>query len=236
MNLKIKQTNTYELELFEEPELEKLVPLTQKNSDFIEGCIKIDSSYDSTATEECIKNMLNHFSKKNIKKAVEEINALNSTRLSDEEMKTMTMRILSFKKTEFDNYFKEDKTDEIFKKLADSIEFKTKGNKKRSRINISFATKFIYHVSKIKGTIAHQKYSKYDSKVAECLPDYMEAYCNEKHTIEEFKRKNNNINNIWDMYLNYNECITRLIEQANKTHCCSFERDEIDHLIWYTHK
>ena len=228
---------TYELDIFDNEEYKNLIPLTEKNKDFIEGCVHIDSTYSSNLSD-LVVELCSSYTRDNISEIIKEINNVNSTRLSEPEMEVLADRLST---TPFDNinYLKtilnggDNDIKKLFNKIADSITFDTKTGKKRTRKNISFATKFIFHLSEELGCKAHLSYSKYDSKVAECLAKYTNVYDISGYSEDDFTRGND----LWDMFINkYNPCLTKLINAVKKVHGYSIRRDEIDHLIWYTQK
>ena len=66
----------YFLDEFDNPKFKKLVPVTEKNRDFIEGCIRIDSNYKNTLTN-FVKDMVANYNYTTILAALKEINKIN---------------------------------------------------------------------------------------------------------------------------------------------------------------
>lgn len=212
------------------------VALTEKNRNFIEGCIKIDSNYDDKQFVALVTALEFCYTEPNLLEVIKEINRINSTRLSDVEMKEIAHRVfvkypfLIDLKDALDGSQNDIKA--IFQKISESIA--TPNGRKRK--NVSFATKFIVYMSEKLSCGANHIYSVYDSKVADCLHEYAEIYDVQKQYKKADFDKYRNSERIWDMYLDYCECLTKLMAAVQKEHGYVITRRELDHLIWYTHK
>ena len=237
-NTGITTNGTYELDKFDKLKYNKYIPFTDKNRNFIEGCIKLDSSYASKLSN-IVKGLGFDF-KTTLKESIVEINRVNRTRLSKAEMDEINDRLLAQYSNELELKTAIDNdTEGLFKLIGKSISFKSSKGKTITRTNVSFATKFIFYMSKELGCSAHTKYTKYDSVVAENLSHYLDVYAinKNKYTKKDFL-KFKDINDSWDMFINkYNPSIQSLLDEAKKDHILSsLTLDELDHVIWYTQK
>ena len=229
----------YELDEFVNPKYKKYFPFTDKNRNFIEGCIKLDSSYKSSLNI-IVKKLSTDFDG-NLKECIKEINRVNSTRLSKKEMDEVKERLVIKYKTEADLKDAIDNdTEGLFKLIGKQISFKSKTGKNITRTNVSFASKFIFYMSKELGCGAHTKYTKYDSVVAENLAHYLDVYdinIKHKYTEKDFQ-KSTDMDVSWDMFINkYKPSVLSLFNEAIKDHnLINFTLDELDHIIWYTRK
>jgi len=97
------------------------------------------------------------------------------------------------------------------------------------RSNLSFASKFCSSAAKF--LKCKTRYSKYDGVVAKALPLYSKVYLN-----TEYKKKNyfstSDYDKKYDIYKEYATVIEKIIVEINNL----LNKDEVDHIIWYTYK
>ena len=231
----------YYLDEFDNPKFGKLVPVTEKNRDFIEGCIRIDSNYKNTLTN-FVKDMVANYNYTTILAALKEINKINSTRLSGATMERIAKGTL--------------KEWPDINSLVSALDGSVSGAKslfegivKSARYDVvSFASKVIFYLSDELNKLgrpcnAHKQYSKYDSKVAACLAAYIDVYdilpSGKRYYKTWFTDKHHKkFANLWDFYAHYNDCLGALLRKVQIEHSYihALTRAELDHVIWYTQK
>jgi len=251
MRSKIVETGVYDLDYLKES---KLTALTKKNSDFIEGIIKLDSNYGPDLDENkrgstawLCKNIKNDniTFKEFIKKIVPQIDKTNSTHLQAcvDGRNTIIDRILKRCHNlndliiELRKPLTKNSNNHLFLIIADYIKAVKKAT---PRFNFSFASKFCSYTSYF--LIKEDNYSKYDNVVSKILPSYIEEYLDKKEAATAFKmvsKKGENLKESLErrlkIYLKYNKYIDDLIQEVSKLKI-ELDRFSLDHILWYGYK
>ena len=239
MSEKIQEENKLSkaYELSESPigEDEWLVELTKENVAKVEAMIRTDSNYrisleDRKKSPYWILEMgkflngesCDHGFEVIIKNIVNCLDNENSTHLEADKVGRYTMisRIQEQKNVLWESLENRDRGFTL-------IEFLSRPTNpppgKRSRRNISFASKFCHYSCfyLFKGNEAQDNFSIYDSVVAKALPKYLDYY-----------RLNNEFNIKDKDYRNYSEAIDAIIEASK----FQISRNGFDHLVWYYFK
>lgn len=241
MKSRIKENSAYYLDEFDDddPEFKKLVPLTKKNRDLIEACVRLNSSYKSNLTD-LVKAMVSNYTFTTILAVIKEINRVNSTRLSAKAMNQVAKDMpekwpdLNSLVSALDGSVAGTKN--LFEGIVKSV-----GN-----AAVSFASKVIFYLSDELNKLgypcnAHVHYSKYDSKVAACLAKYIDVYDILPSGKRYYKtwftdKRHKKFANFWDFYTHYNDCLGELQKGVQNFHGYTLTRAELDQVIWYTQK
>lgn len=241
MKSRIKENSVYYLDEFDDddPEFKKLVPLTKKNRDLIEACVRLDSSYKSDLTD-LVKAMVSNYTFTTILAVIKEINRVNSTRLSAKAMNQVAKDMpekwpdLNSLVSALDGSVAGTKS--LFEGIVKSV-----GN-----AAVSFASKVIFYLSDELNKLGypcnvHVHYSKYDSKVAACLAKYIDVYDILPSGKRYYKtwftdKRHKKFANFWDFYTHYNDCLGELQKGVQNFHGYTLTRAELDQVIWYTQK
>ena len=240
---------------------EQVVALTKKNSDFIEAVVNLDSNYKKESQnipphkdfnpetyDDNDKNlycgsMMYWFDKikksegkfeTNILGAIIAVDRSNSTHLQASENGRKVIReiICSKCKTvdELKNEMEKDLKDDSHLIKLMSVPIKANG-KDGNRSNLSFASKFCTTAARHLG--CPNNYSKYDGVVAKALPLYSKVYLDKQYKKSYFSTSD--INKKYSIYIEYAKVIEDIIVELKKENI-SLNKDEIDHIIWYTSK
>lgn len=257
MNVEFKRDpdKPYKLDLIKVDKY-TIAELSEKNADFIEAIVSIDSNYqgdDDKTNKKGTAYWFNEMLKKTIhpyeyclEKCIEIIDNHNSTHLEATKNGRNKMKEIILDKCPSVGQLKKEvlvtpttnDTNNLFFDLLQTMEHK-KGYKVN---NISFASKFISYARKYLNS-NDTSFSKYDKVVAENLSKYEKYYIDSSIKVSKGRYLNKSADRksltddgkqeyTYKTYIKYMETIDKIESRINK----KLTREEIDHVIWYTSK
>ena len=242
MSITITATSVYEMDTDQNGE----IALTRKNVDFINGILKIDSSYrDSwnpevetssayTITKKFYVNGKFHMDKSIVEELVRRIDQENSTHLAasgnkkgdNQGIKRTVDKICELK--DFDSRLRNSDFG-LVNEIASAVP---------NRKNISFATKFCAFVSQFAfaGSKEDDGYCIYDKFIGKVLPYYAWFYTGEKYLNRNHNSNFEKIVKGENGYSDYCRIVERILDESAKVTGYRISKADFDKLIWYCYK
>ena len=252
----VSKSNPYVLDVLKDDET--VVALTRKNADFIEAVVGLDSNYRNDSNVNSANATAYWFNKMildpstyygSLKKCIEIIDSVNSTHLEStiNGRERMFGIINNFCRTPDElkravcvNPSQND-YDNLFYRLCETMD-NHKGYKAN---NIFFASKFISYARKYLNK--DSSFSKYDSIVSKRLTKYEHFYVDKNIRINAYKYTNNynERRSLTDLekqrytyatYISYMNAINRILEHLKNDNGIIINKEEFDHIVWYSSK
>lgn len=235
---------TYEMDL----DKNGFVALTEKNVQFINGVLSLDSSYRKAFRAEkdsaafYIKNVFYNNGKfshdpEEIEEVIRRIDKENSTHLAVSGSKKGDNKGIEKTKNKVSELFKEENEEIIVERLkaADADLVAEIAAAVENRNNFSFASKFCTFVTR--AAFDEDGYCIYDKVLSDVLPYYAWVYLGENKYI------NKNNNSIIEKtfkdskdYNGYRDLVNSIIAKSNEITGANIKKSDFDHLIWYYFK
>ena len=254
----ITDINPYVLDITKN---ENMVALTNKNADFIEAVVALDSNYKNDGNPKIVGSTAYWFQEMNkkpytydkcLKKVIERIDKVNSTHLVSLEdginemykiIKDCCSNVDELKKAVCKNLSDTKYTNLLFYKLLVPIKIIKKVSKAN---NISFASKFISNARYYLNG-GDWSFSRYDKVVSEMLSYYEKIYVDSNTKISKSKYKNDSNSRknkseedtmkiTYELYLKYMKTIDTILKKLKEDNEIEINKNEFDHIIWYSSK